>query len=334
MQNNQLTTIIQNSKSALIKSKKSLDATKTILNNKNYIKYQFWIPATFTRVEEGAINSQKAIILYCENIFLERRALLCLIKRNCNLKNKILFILDSELLYKILKEKFADKEIIICKSKDIDNQDFLLFDEIVILYDLNLENLLDMKSKNRNISFFTNKKEYIDYFPDNEIFELDEVILPSFEIFDFARQFVPNNLRWNNKDFLNRLQQRNSGADKPFVYEVNSFEEEIEIINEIINECPVHNIVILLPFGKDENNFDLSVEKYYQILRKNNSLSRYYLGITVFKLSNIIVTTFDDIKYIDSDIVVIPQFNKIKEIVDNEKVFTSICSAKNQLHLL
>jgi hypothetical protein len=58
------------------------------------------------------------------------------------------------------------------------------------------------------------------------------------------------------------------------------------------------------------------------------------LGITVFKLSNIIVTTFDDIKYIDSDIVVIPQFNKIKEIVDNEKVFTSICSAKNQLHLL
>lgn len=334
MQNNQLTTIIQNSKSALIKSKKLLDATKTILNNKNYIKYQFWIPATFTRVEHGATNSQKAIILYCENIFLERPALLCLIKRNCNLKNKILLILDSELLYKILKENFADKEIIICKSKDIDNQDFSLFDEIVILYDLNLENLLDMKSKNKNISFFTNKKEYIDYFPDNKIFQLDEAFYPPFEILDFARQFVPNNLQWNNKDFLNRLEQKNSGVYKSFVYEVNSFAEEIEIISEIIDENPVNNIAILLPFGRDENNFDLSVEKYYQILRKNNSLTKYYLGINVFKLSNIIVTTFDDIKYIDFDVVVIPQFNKIKEIVDNEKIFISICSAKNWLYLL
>lgn len=334
MQNNQLTTIIQNSKSALIKSKKLLDATKTILNNKNYIKYQFWIPATFTRVEQGAINSQKAIILYCENIFLERRALLCLITRNCNLKNKILFILDSELLYKILKEKFADKEIIICKSKDINNQDFSLFDEIVILYDLNLENLLDMKSKNKNISFFTNKKEYINYFPDNKIFQLDELDLPPFEIFDFARQFVPNNLQWENKDFLNRLQQKNSGADKPFVYEVNSFAEEIEIISEIIDENPVNNIAILLPFGKDENNFHLSVEKYYQILRKNTFVTKYYSGITIFKLSNIIVTTFDDIKYVDFEIVIIPKFNKIKEIVDNEKIFISMCSGKNQLYLI
>lgn len=176
--------------------------------------------------------------------------------------------------------------------------------------------------------------QYINYFPDNKIFQLDELDLPPFEIFDFARQFVPNNLQWENKDFLNKLQQKNSGADKPFVYEVNSFAEEIEIISEIIDENPVNNIAILLPFGKDENNFHLSVEKYYQILRKNTFVTKYYSGITIFKLSNIIVTTFDDIKYVDFEIVIIPKFNKIKEIVDNEKIFISMCSGKNQLYLI
>lgn len=334
MQNNKSTTINQNVKSALIKSKNLLDVTKTILNNKNYIKYQFFLPAYLTRVEQRAVDSKQVIILYYENIFSKRQALLCLIKRSCQRKNKILLIIDSELLYKMLKEKFADKEIIICKSKDIVNQEFSLFDEIVILYDLNLENLLDMKSKNKNISFFTNKNEYISYFSENDIFQLDELKLPPFEIFDFARQFVLDNLQWNNKDFLNRLQEKNSGADKPIVYEVNSFEEEIEIINEIIDESPVNNIVILLPFGKDENNFDLSVEKYYQTLQKNIFVTKYYSGVTVFNLSNIIITTFDDIKYIECNIMIIPKFNIIKEIVDNEKIFISICSIKNQLHLI
>ena len=62
--NNNLTKLNQNSKLALLKSKNLLDVTKTILNNKNYIKYQFFLPAYLTRVEHCAINSQKSIILY------------------------------------------------------------------------------------------------------------------------------------------------------------------------------------------------------------------------------------------------------------------------------
>ena len=320
-------------KTHLETTKSLFNITKNILDDKNSYKYQFLLPSSLSRIEQRAVDSHRPVILYRGNIFLEKAAFYCLIKRSTR-NNKCLFIVDDGLLYEILKRRFQNERPLFCKSKDIHIQEFSLYDEIILFCDLSLKELLNMKSKNKNISFLTNKKEYIDYFPDNEIFELDEVILPSFEIFDFVRQFVPNNLRWNNKDFLNRLEQRNSGADKPIVYEVNSFEEEIGIINDIIDENPFTNIVILLPFAKDEDNFDLSVEKYYQILRKNNSLTKYYLGINVFKLSNIIVTTFDDIKYIDFDIVVIPQFNKIKEIVNNEKIFISICSAKNQLHLL
>jgi hypothetical protein len=319
-------------KTHLETTKSLFNITKTILDERNN-KYRFFLPSHLTRLEQQVVDSHRPVILYCENIYLERKALLCFIKRSIS-KSKTLCIVESLILYKILKEKFSNEETTICQLSNINKQDYFSFDEIILFCDLDLKDLLDIKSKNRNISFFTNKKEYIDYFPDNRIFQLDDLYLPPFEIFDVARQFVPNNLQWNNKDFLNRLQQKNSGADKPFVYEVNSFEEEIGIINDIINENPVNNIVILLPFGKDENNFDLSVEKYYQILRKNTFVTKYYLGINVFKLSNIIVTTFDDIKYVDFEIVIIPKFNKIKEIVDNEKIFISICSAKNQLYLI
>ena len=315
-------------KNHLAITKNLINITKTILDDKNNCKYQFYLPSFLFRIEQMAVDSRQVVILYYENIFLEIQAFYCLIKRSNN-KNKCLFIVDGGLLYEILKIKFHNERTHICKSKDIHIQKFSLFDEIVILCDLHLENLLYIKSKNGNISFLTNKKEYINYFPDSMIFELDALFLPPFEIFDFARQFVSDNLRWNNKDFLNRLKQKNSGADKPIVHEVNSFEEEIEIISEIINENPTSNIVIALPFGKDENNFDLSVETYYQILRKNTSLTKYYSGVTIFNLSNIIITTFDEIKYIRFDILIIPQFNKIKEIVNNEKIFISICSAEN-----
>ncbi len=330
----------QSAKVALNKSKSLFDLTNNLLDNKySGHKFQFYLPieSNLTKNQRIAIDCQAPISIFIYDIFEKKMVLNCFIKRQQNLmisNKKCLFVTESELLSFVIKEKLEDSQSVICNlektRKKINSE---TYDEILVYDKYDIETLLYLKERCLSLSFLVFDKEYLNYFPDNQVFTFDEIFLPSYEIFNLARQFTPNNSMFNDSKLLENLKKRNSGADKLICFEVSSFNQEIEIMKDTIDVNPTCNIGIILPYTNDEKNHNLSVEKYYNAISKEYSCSKYYEGIKLKKLHNIVITTYDDAKFIDFDIIILPKFDKVKKIVYNETIFSTICSAENELHI-
>lgn len=344
-----LVTTNQNAKMALSKSKYLLNLTNTILDKKpSGSKFQFWLPndSTLTRIQMRAIDSNESILCLAHDI---STTFICFIKRLAKLMNqekKCLLIIESEFLRFIVKEKLEDR-IIACCSLDeaINKSPIKKYDEILVYdgRDISINSYKILKEITNDLSISasyntqqinnrekaTNEEEILQVFPNLNRFEFDDIFRGPYEIYKFVIQFVPNSARVNEQ-----LERKNSGADKPFLWLINNFQKEIEIIvGTIIDENPTENIAIVLPYGKNEISYNLSVQKYFKALSKECSCSKYYDGIKLKKLYHLVITTYDDVKFVDFDIVILPEFDKVKKILDGETIFNAICSAKNQLHI-
>lgn len=343
MKKKDLITTNQNAKSTLQKVKKHLNLTNKILEKKlGGCRFQFWLPTygSLTRIQQRAIDSKEPIFI-TSNPLIQNDVLSVFLKRLINLtvvNKKGLLITNSELLQFFLKAKLENNApSFICSLEEaikIDNQ---LYDEI-LLFDIctDIKTLKQLQQISHNISISTSQCEenIMGQFPNLKKFDFDESFPAPYEIFNFARQFLPSDSNYNDVNFLEHLKIRNSGVNKPVCYETDSFEKEIGIIlNTIFEENPTDNIIVCLPYGKNKNNNNLSVEKYFKALSKKYFCSKYYEGIKINKLYNVVITTYNDIKYIESDILILPQFEKVKNIVDNETIFNAIYSVKNELHI-
>lgn len=336
--NKKLVSTNQSAKVVLSKSKSLLNMTNSLLNKKsNSLNFQFFLTSytNLTRIQRKAIDSEQPISIYADDIFDAKMALICFIKRLQKLQDrskKTLLIVESELLRLSVKEKLQNYDCIYSLEEIRKKVHTEIYDEILVYDKYDIETLLYLKESCLSLSFLVFDKEYLKYFPDNRVFIFEEIILPSYETFNFARQFIPKDSKFNDSMCLENLKKRNSGADKPFVYLENSLDGVYQSIKNIIDENPTDNIGIILPYGNDEKNYDLSIEKYYRLISKGYTCSKYYEGIKLKKLHNIFITTYDEAIFIDFDIIILLQFDKVKKIVDNETIF-SICSAENKLHI-
>ena len=329
----------QNSKIVLNKIKNLLNITKEILAKNNISsKYHFWLPNfnTFSSTEMQIINSHFSTIIYNKNQLNKEDKIMILLNKALSMKScgkNVLIICFSNLIYTVLNQKF-EKSFKIYKFNQLSNLNIKIYDEIILLGEWKVENLDYIKENNINISFMINDEKYFNIFDNNKIFELDEFSFPSYVIFDFARQFLPKDSCFNSVDFIEKLKNRNSGADEPYFYETKDLKSTIEFIKDILDEHPIDNIGIFLPFGNDKENFDLSVENYYKILKKYYSCSKYYNGLEIDNLHNIIITTFDDWDYLTFDVVIIPNFDIVKKKISQDKIFRTLISANNQLYII
>lgn len=368
MSNKELILINKNSEVLLNKSKNLLDITSKILDKKTGgVKYQFCLPtdSSLTREQLSAIHKNNPVLIISESYIMN---LICLLKiAQCSIcrEKKVLFICSSDLTKFLLQEKLSntsknsfitkkeletvyginDKNIINTilnlKAKDIK------YDEIFVDegQDLSLNTYKILKELTPSLSISadnapqinnrkeaTNEEKITELFPSLIKYELDEIYRSAYELYKFAIQFIPYNEKANNEILLDRLKKKNSGADKPFVYEIQTLKDEIESINDIdIN--PTDNIVIALPYEDGKNNYDLSVDKYHKELSKILYCSKYYEGIEIKKLYHVVITTFENVKYLNPDCLILPQFDLSRSIVENEKIFDAITSTKNQIHI-
>jgi len=155
--------------------------------------------------------------------------------------------------------------------------------------------------------------------------ELDENFRNSYSIFNFARQFVPNNPRVNDENMLERL-LRESG-EVPVIYKVLNRTKAIEVTKKIINANPTDNIGILC------KNIDI-VNGYAYALSAEYEISAYHYKLSVPEiLNNILVTTVFSAKGMEFDIVIIVDFHNMSDI-DGEIYFVASTRAKTELYLL
>lgn len=347
---NEIVRTKQDSKLALKKAKKLFDITNTILDkNSGGPKFQFYLPknSDLTRITIHAIDSKNPVILEIQNDFLMHEANICLLKRSqvaLQRGKKVLLIVPSNFLKYVIESKInidAVQHKIVFTLDEIEKEVVKLnsrYDEIFIFSQCSLKTLLLLKSISTEISCIKTFDTAIDlqkYLPINECFMLDDIIYPPFEIFDFARQFLPKNSRYNDLDFLKRLKRINSGADKPCALKLKTFNQEIDVIKDILEEYPYDNIVISLPNTDDSYTTQLSVEKYYKVLNKHFACSKYYNNIRIKNLHNIVITDCENAFHLNGyiDILILPQFNKIKNLLSKNTIFTLLCRPKDQLYI-
>jgi len=117
-------------------------------------------------------------------------------------------------------------------------------------------------------------------------------------------------------------------AKKPYVYLVPTLDKTVEIIKEILDANKSSNIAIL----SDDQN---TVNTYSQKLKNDYELSSYTSRDAEVpeNLKNIVITTFKSSKGMEFDIVIMPQFQYLKEKRLNE-YYVGATRAKTELFIL
>jgi len=176
----------------------------------------------------------------------------------------------------------------------------------------------------------TTESKILDILPDLVQHELTENYRNSFEIFNFAKEFVPNNARAKDEILLEKL-SKNSSL-KPQIYVSNTFNDTKELIKKVLDANKGSNIGILVP------SIHL-VNEYYTLIKDDYECSQYHSGLseeskneTENDLQNILVTTFKSAKGMEFDTVMMLGFEQTKAEYVNQ-YFVGATRAKTRLFI-
>jgi DNA helicase IV len=133
----------------------------------------------------------------------------------------------------------------------------------------------------------------------------------TYQIYNFARHFVRDNKRANDKHSLYWLKQYKNG-DLPEVFKFNGQSDMQSRLKTIIENYKGSNIGVLFPFTTQ-------IENYHSIISGFGfECSKYYAEMpeaekskTESDLKSILVTTFISAKGMEFDVVIMPDFNSI-----------------------
>jgi superfamily I DNA/RNA helicase len=234
---------------------------------------------------------------------------------NENLSNAVLKLKSKNIKY---------DEILVDEGQDLSINTYKILKELTPILSISADNAQQINNKENATDEETIEK----LFPDLKKIELDEVFRSAYELYHFAIQFVPYNGRANDPALLERLQNKNSGADKPLVYLEKNLNGMYETVRDIIDDNPTDNIGIL--FEKI-----IHVDEFTKKLSEDYELSTYHSiqKVVPSELKNIIITTFKSAKGIEFDIVIIPYFPDGALNIP-EEYYVGVTRAKNQVHFL
>lgn len=171
-------------------------------------------------------------------------------------------------------------------------------------------------------------------FNNNIHIELGQNFRNRFEIFNFARQFVPESPRANDPNFLDRLQAENSGGDLPFLFVNNVESRRNDFINQILDNNRGKNIAILLYSTRRVDQYFTMVSNLgFEVSKYHNKLSEDEKKMAENDLKNIVVTTFHSSKGLEFDIVIMPSFEETLE-EQNTLYYLGSTRAKDNLFII
>jgi len=214
------------------------------------------------------------------------------------------------------------------------NYEYIMVDEGQDL-ELNIYKLLKEITPNLSVSADNAQQVYehgameeniVEIVPNLKKIELNQNFRNSFEIYNFAKEFVSNNPRANDSNMLEKFTR--GEADKPYVYLVSTLNRTFEVIKKIIENNQGLNIGVL-------STDILTVNTYTKELSKDYDISSYTSNDKDVPndLKNILVTTFKSSKGMEFDIVIMPQFQFLKEEELNQ-YYIGATRAKTELYFL
>jgi DNA helicase IV len=150
----------------------------------------------------------------------------------------------------------------------------------------------------------------------------------TFEIYNFARHFMPDNERANNPILL-RLMPRGNG-NMPVVIQVLSDEDKFNRLRVILDDAGDKNIAILLYHHK-------AIDTYYdKIIAMGLSCSKHHSQSHAGEnIENILVTTYKSAKGLEFQVVIMPDMHTAMNSQEKtaEHYYIGCTRAKENLYL-
>jgi superfamily I DNA/RNA helicase len=221
-------------------------------------------------------------------------------------------------------------EILVDEGQDLLPNSYKLFNAL----SKNISVSADEAQKVNNKDEASDEKDILAILPNLEKYELDEIFRSAYELYNFARQFVPYNARANSTNILERLKLKNSGADKPFIYLVKDSYSSYKIMRDIIDDNPTDNIGILCGDIASVKECSANLQSDYDVSSYHSYLSKAeQKNLLENSLNNIIITTLKSAKGIEFDIVIIHEVQNA-ETKNTEEYFVGVTRAKSQVYLI
>lgn len=158
----------------------------------------------------------------------------------------------------------------------------------------------------------------------------------TYQIYNFAKHFVPQSPKANDPHTLAALQRYKNNGDLPKVLKF-SDQSDMQIrLKTIIENYQGSNIGVLFPYQRQ-------VEEYHSIISNFGfECSKYYSEMSNPEkeqqendLKSVLVTTFISAKGMEFDIVIMPEFQSVRDTDDDKKKYYVGCTrAKNRLVLM
>ena len=226
----------------------------------------------------------------------------------------------EETIKMIQAEGILYDEILVDEGQDLSPNAYKLFSKISDYVSVSA----DEAQMVNNLERASTEADILNVLPKLQKITLDTIFRNSYEIYDFARQFVPNNARANDPNLIERLQEDNSGADEPYVYLVANYDMLIQEIQAIFDDNATDNIGVFL-----EKIADID-----EHAKKFDNVSVYHSKCDVPKeLNNKIITTYKSAKGVEFDVVIMSEFHNASEKNMNE-YFVGATRAKTQVHII
>ena len=160
-------------------------------------------------------------------------------------------------------------------------------------------------------------------------FKLEYNYRNSFEIYNFARHFMPVSERANNPLVLEMMPKGN--GEKPFVFQASNEVEELSILKTLLQNAGDKNIAVLA-YRQSEVNY------YYDKIKEMAFVcSKYHNNSpTTENIENILVTTYKSAKGLEFQVVIMPTLETAMNASEKtaEHYYIGSTRAKENLFLI
>jgi DNA helicase IV len=158
----------------------------------------------------------------------------------------------------------------------------------------------------------------------------------TYQIYNFARHFVPGNIRANNPQTLSALKRYKNNGDLPEVLKFNGQSDMQSRLRTIIENYEGFNIGVLFPYISQVENYHSIISNFgFECSKYHGEMSEAEKSKTESDLKSILVTTFISAKGMEFDIVIMPEFESINNTDESKRqAYVGCTRAKNRLVIM
>lgn len=231
-----------------------------------------------------------------------------------------------------LKGKVSNMELILDEAQDLEERVFQAFPKVFGRITIGADN--DQQMHEGSGASETTIKKQISH-SSNE-FTLQFNYRNTFQIYNFARYFVPYSPKANDSQTLSALKRYKNSGDLPEVLKFSGQSDMQSRLKTIIENYKGFNIGVLFPFKNQVESYHSTISGFgFECSKYYSEMSDAEKSKTESDLKSILVTTFISAKGMEFDIVIMPECDSIRNTDEAKRqAYVGCTRAKNRLVIM